>query len=83
MSILHGNAVVGQSGGPTAAINATVAGAVKFALESDKIDKVYAGINGIKTAPKRELWKEAIFWITALPAHAEQTKLRLCNLFAR
>jgi len=42
------NLLIAQSGGPTAAINATVAGAVSFALSSDKIDKVYAGINGIK-----------------------------------
>jgi len=30
--ILHGNAVVGQSGGPTAAINATLAGVIKGVL---------------------------------------------------
>ena len=32
MSILHGNAVVGQSGGPTSAINATLAGVIRGAL---------------------------------------------------
>jgi hypothetical protein len=32
MSILRGNAVVGQSGGPTAAINATLAGVIEGAL---------------------------------------------------
>lgn len=42
------NVLVAQSGGPTAAINATVAGVVKKALESDKVSKVYAGLNGIK-----------------------------------
>ncbi len=42
------NLLIAQSGGPTAAINATVAGAVKFALSCSQIDKVYAGINGIK-----------------------------------
>ncbi len=42
------NLLLAQSGGPTAAINATVAGAAKYALESGKIDKVYAGCNGIK-----------------------------------
>jgi hypothetical protein len=29
MAILYGNAVVGQSGGPTAAINATLAGVIR------------------------------------------------------
>lgn len=42
------NLLIAQSGGPTAAINATVAGAVKFALSSSDIDRVYAGLNGIK-----------------------------------
>ena len=42
------NLLLAQSGGPTAAINATVAGAAAFGIESDKIDKVYAGLNGIK-----------------------------------
>ncbi len=42
------NLLLAQSGGPTVAINATVAGAVAYALKSDKIDKVYAGCNGIK-----------------------------------
>lgn len=42
------NLLIAQSGGPTAAINATVAGAAQFALSSSEIDKVYAGINGIK-----------------------------------
>lgn len=42
------NLLLAQSGGPTAAINATVAGAVAYALKSDKIEKVYAGCNGIK-----------------------------------
>lgn len=42
------NLLLAQSGGPTAAINATVAGAAAFGIESDKIGKVYAGLNGIK-----------------------------------
>ena len=44
------NAIVGQSGGPTAAINATLAGVIKGCLENEAIDKVYGmrhGIDGI------------------------------------
>ncbi len=33
MEFLHGNAIVGQSGGPTAAINATLAGVIRGALD--------------------------------------------------
>lgn len=47
MSILRGNAIVGQSGGPTAAINATLAGVIKGAIQSECIDKVYGMKNGI------------------------------------
>ena len=45
--MLNGNAVVGQSGGPTAAINATLSGVVKGAYKSGFIDKIYGMFNGI------------------------------------
>ncbi len=48
MQILKGNAVVGQSGGPTAAINATLAGVIKGALACENIDKIYGMRNGIE-----------------------------------
>ena len=47
MSTLKGNAIVGQSGGPTAAINATLAGVIRGAMQSDYIDTVYGMKNGI------------------------------------
>ena len=46
--ILRGNAVVGQSGGPTAAINATLAGVIKGALESEYLGTLYGMRNGIE-----------------------------------
>lgn len=42
------NLIVGQSGGPTSVINSSLAGVIKKALESEKIDKVYGMINGIE-----------------------------------
>lgn len=42
------NLLIAQSGGPTAAINATVAGIVMGAGASGKIDKIYGAVNGIK-----------------------------------
>ena len=48
MSILRGNAVVGQSGGPTAAINATLTGVIRGALASEAIDTLYGMRNGIE-----------------------------------
>ena len=56
MSILYGNAVVGQSGGPTAAINATLAGVVRGALASrDTIGTLYGMRNGIEGFLKENL----------------------------
>ncbi len=49
------NAVVGQSGGPTAAINATLAGVIKGCIESDKIETVYGMKNGIEGFEKEEM----------------------------
>ena len=45
--MLNGNAVVGQSGGPTTAINATLSGVIKGACECGCIDKIYGMFNGI------------------------------------
>ena len=47
MGFLHGNAVVGQSGGPTAAINATLAGVISGAMSSEYVGKIYGMRNGI------------------------------------
>ena len=49
------NAVVGQSGGPTAAINATLAGVIKGCLESEKIATVYGMKNGIEGFMREDL----------------------------
>ncbi|MBQ7161676.1 MAG: 6-phosphofructokinase [Clostridia bacterium] len=50
--MLKGNAIIGQSGGPTAAINATLAGVIRGAYASEAIDKVYGMLNGIEGALK-------------------------------
>lgn len=42
------NLLVAQSGGPTAAINATLAGIIEEALKSSEIDKVYGAKYGIQ-----------------------------------
>ena len=42
------NAIVGQSGGPTAAINATLAGVIAGARESGAIGTLYGAYNGVE-----------------------------------
>ena len=42
------NMIIGQSGGPTAVINSSLAGAIDCAFKQDKIEKVYGMINGIE-----------------------------------
>ena len=42
------NCIIAQSGGPTAAINATLAGVIAGALKAPEIDKVYGSVNGVK-----------------------------------
>ncbi len=46
------NLLVGQSGGPTAAINATLAGVLSQAQISEQIDTVYGAFNGIEGVMK-------------------------------
>ena len=45
MKHLYGNAVVGQSGGPTAAINATLAGVISGAMKSKLIDNASMSVS--------------------------------------
>src|ERR1700691_2931412 len=47
MAELVGNLLVAQSGGPTAVINASLAGVVQEASRHDCIREVYGGLNGI------------------------------------
>ncbi len=48
MNELKGACVIGQSGGPTAVINASVLGAIQTALNSPQITRVLGAANGIK-----------------------------------
>ncbi len=48
MKELRGACIIGQSGGPTAVINASAYGAISAALESDCITKVYGAAHGIR-----------------------------------
>lgn len=41
------NAIIGQSGGPTAAINATLAGVIRGLKKLDCVDRIYGAMNGI------------------------------------
>lgn len=47
MSLLEGNLLVAQSGGPTAVINASAAGVIEQAGKHAEISEIYAGRNGI------------------------------------
>src|SRR5205823_10755949 len=47
MPELVGNLLVAQSGGPTAVINASLAGVVQEAGKHEGIEEIYGGLNGI------------------------------------
>ena len=47
MAELVGNCLIGQTGGPTAVINASVAGIVAEALNHENIEEVYGSLNGV------------------------------------
>ena len=49
------NCLVAQSGGPTAAINASLAGVIKACRESGKIGTIYGAINGIQGVLSRNI----------------------------
>ena len=47
MAELVGNVLVGQSGGPTSVINASVAGIIAEALNHECIEEIYGALNGV------------------------------------
>lgn len=55
MEIEKFNIAIAQSGGPTAAINSSLAGVFRRAMESEQVGKVYGSINGIEGMIKGEL----------------------------
>jgi len=48
MDQLTGNCLIGQSGGPTAVINASLCGAIQQSINSPLIKTVYGAVNGIE-----------------------------------
>jgi 6-phosphofructokinase 1 len=55
MAELVGNLLVAQSGGPTAVINASVAGVIQEAGKHECIEEIYGGLNGILGMLNEEL----------------------------
>jgi 6-phosphofructokinase 1 len=55
MAEIVGNLLVGQSGGPTAVINASLAGVLQEAGKHDCIEEIYGGLNGILGILNEEL----------------------------
>jgi ATP-dependent phosphofructokinase / diphosphate-dependent phosphofructokinase len=55
MAELNGNLLVAQSGGPTAVINASVAGVITEAGKHGCIEEIYGGLNGILGILNEEL----------------------------
>ena len=48
------NCIVAQSGGPTTAINASLAGVVNAVVKSEKYDKIYGALHGIQGVFKKD-----------------------------
>ena len=55
MAELAGNLLVAQSGGPTCAINASIAGVIQEAGRHECVEEIYGGLNGILGILNEEL----------------------------
>lgn len=51
------NIAAAQSGGPTCAINASLAGVFSEASRNEQIDKIYGSIKVLKALLMTDLWK--------------------------
>jgi 6-phosphofructokinase 1 len=78
---LKGNLLVGQSGGPTAVINASLAGVVEEAKKRAEIGDIYGAVNGVEGLLREEIAdlrgesEEAL----ALLPHTPSAALRSCR----
>jgi len=52
---VKGNAIVGQSGGPTAVINQSLVGVIEEALKHSEIEELYGAIHGVDGMLKNEM----------------------------
>jgi len=59
MNPLKGACIIGQSGGPTAVINASALGAIQSALQSEQVTRVLGAANGIEGVLKERLFDMA------------------------
>ena len=59
MKPLKGACIIGQSGGPTAVINASALGAIQTALKCEPVTRVLGAANGIEGVLKERLFDMA------------------------
>ena len=52
---LNGNACIGQSGGPTIVINASMVGAVQAARDIPEIEDFYGAVYGLKGLDRKSV----------------------------
>ena len=80
-AIKHGNLIIGQSGGATAVINASLVGAVEAALTNSRIEGIYGmryGIQGLLAEDILDLRREPMgLWSRIL--HAPSAALGTCR----
>ena len=55
MSTLRGNCLMGQSGGPTAVINASICGVIQEAMRHPEIAGIYGAQHGILGVLREDL----------------------------
>ena len=78
---LVGACIIGQSGGPTAVINASAYGVIKTALESKSITRVYGAAHGIKGVLNDKLYdmNQEDAYELSLMLHTPSSELGSCR----
>ena len=67
------NMLVAQSGGPSAAINATITGVIDAGIASDQVGHVYGARNGIKGVLNENFVKGAVRILSCFPINLSNT----------
>ena len=80
MSVAKGNCLIAQSGGPTAVINTSVAGATEEAMKHPEISGVYAVLNGIRGQVDVEVGEDGLPVYVRLERHMLDKKTPVYTL---
>ena len=80
MANINGNAVIGQSGGPTCVINESLVGAILESAKHEAIGRMYGARHGLEGLLTNDLIDLTLMAIPGISSHHDST-ISVCAWF--